>query len=377
MGVQTPGAGSDRSTPRDRLVRLGRRYGPILGSLLLVGALVVVARRLGNGAVVDAVASADPMGLALAAVVYAASWPLRGRRYADLLSPLSAGVDTVLSTAAVFVSQAANLVVPARAGDPVRAYVVNRTSDVPYSAGIAALAVERLFDLLAITAIACGAVGWLLLGDGAEPATLVAATDRSETVVVAAGIVALLAVGLCFVLALVSRTRLGTRAGDWLRVRATGSTRLASAADWIRRFAGDVGRVIERPRTLFVVGASSLAIWLLDAATAVLVLLAVEPDLAGPSVIVVGSIAVSVGNLAKVLPLSQGGIGLYEAAFTAIVVALAPIGAGAALAAAILDHALKNVLTLCGGALAAFGLGLSAADVRTGSEPADGDRHTF
>ncbi|MFC3957592.1 lysylphosphatidylglycerol synthase transmembrane domain-containing protein [Halovivax cerinus] len=379
MGVQTAEAGarSDQSTPRDRLVRLGRRYGPVLGSFFLIGALVVTARRLGEGAVLDALASADPALVALAAVVYAASWPLRGQRYADLLSPLSAVVGTALSTAAVFASQAANLVVPARAGDPVRAYVAHESADVPYSAGIAALVVERLFDLVAITVIAGGAVCWLLLGGGAEPATLVSATDRSGPIVVAAGSVALGAVGACVGLVILARTRLGTRVGAWLRVRAAGSTRVSSVAEWFSRIAVDVGQVIERPRTLLVVGTSSLAIWLLDVATAVLVLLAVEPGLADPSVIVVGSIAVSVGNLAKVLPLSQGGIGLYEAAFTAIVVALAPVGAGTALAAAVLDHALKNVLTLAGGALAAIGLGLSAAAVRGDSEPVDRDRHAF
>ncbi len=57
----------------------------------------------------------------------------------------------------------------------------------------------------------------------------------------------------------------------------------------------------------------------------------------------------SVGNLAKVLPLSPGGIGLYEAAFTVFVAGLTPISWEVALGAAILDHAVKNIVTLVGG----------------------------
>jgi len=53
-------------------------------------------------------------------------------------------------TATVFASQTANLIVPARAGDGVRAYLLKDRRDVPYPTGVASLAVERAFDLVAI-----------------------------------------------------------------------------------------------------------------------------------------------------------------------------------------------------------------------------------
>jgi hypothetical protein len=114
-------------------------------------------------------------------------------------------------------------------------------------------------------------------------------------------------------------------------------------------------------------------VWAADVATAVLVLAAllggfgtaVDPV----ALCVVGTLAVSAGNLAKVLPLSQGGIGLYEAAFTGIVVAATPVPAAVALAAAALDHALKNAVTLAGGGLVAAALDLSVTRA-----PDDSDR---
>ncbi len=128
------------------------------------------------------------------------------------------------------------------------------------------------------------------------------------------------------------------------------------------------------PRRLGAVFLWSLAVWALDVLTAVLVLAALVGGLGGlvpaPTLLAVGALAVSVGNLAKVLPLSQGGIGLYEAAFTGLVASATGLPVETALAAAILDHALKNAVTLAGGGTAALAFGLSpTAGSRSGGEP--------
>jgi uncharacterized membrane protein YbhN (UPF0104 family) len=72
-----------------------------------------------------------------------------------------------------------------------------------------------------------------------------------------------------------------------------------------------------------------------------------------------GFFAVSVGNLAKVLPLSPGGIGLYEGAFTLLLVGLTPVTAVVALSAAIVDHAVKNAVTIIGGIVSMAWLNVS------------------
>lgn len=370
-------AGSTRSRTGWSLASAGRRYGPLLGTGLVVAGLVGAARNLDGGELVGTIARADPALLAIAAVAYAASWPLRGRRYADVLAPMGHEAGTILLTGAVFVSQSANLAVPARAGDAARAYLVNRKAGIPYSAGLASLAVERLFDLATITAIAGVAVGWLAIGGAIEPATLFGGPGRSRTVALAATTVSAATVGACLAVATAAWTPFGRRVAERIRRVAERSSRLAPVAGWLRRFAADVGRVAGDRRALLTVGTTSLLIWSIDVGTAVLVLLALDTGLAVGPLLVVGTLAVSVGNLAKVLPLSQGGIGLYEAAFTALVVGLTPIGVGTALAAAVLDHALKNGVTLLGGGIAITAFGLSLAEIRTGEPAPEGDRHAF
>jgi len=336
--------------------RLPRGSLAVAGTaLVLVVGGVVLARTLDLEAVVGAAAAADPRLLLAALVVYLLSWPVRGRRYGDVLAPMGHRCRTGFLTAAVFASQTANLIVPARAGDGVRAYLLKRRREVPYPTGVASLAVERAFDLVALGALGGAALAALLL-DGRT----VALSGSELAVVAAAGTALAAALGSALTVAVARSDR---RFGPALRERASGS-RLSGAVDAAVRFGAAVRVVAADAGAVARVSLASGVVWAADALTAVFVLAALVGGFGGgvdpATLFVVGTLAVSAGNLAKVLPLSQGGIGLYEAAFTGIVVATTPMPAETALAAAALDHALKNAVTLAGGGLVAAAFDLSA-----------------
>jgi uncharacterized membrane protein YbhN (UPF0104 family) len=344
---------------RERLLRLRERLPrgtlAVAGTLLVLGVGgAVLARTLDIGAVIEAAATADPAFLAAALAAYLLSWPLRGRRYGDVLAPMSHRPRTAFLTAAVFASQTANLIVPARAGDGMRAYLLNDRREVPYPTGVASLAVERAFDLVALGVLG-GAALAVLLVDGRA----VAPDGSGRAVAAAGGIAVAAALGSALTVAVARSDR---RFGPALRERAAGS-RLSGIVDAAVRFGAAVRVVAADGAALARVFLASAVVWGLDVATAVLVLAALVGGFGGGvapvTLLVVGTLAVSAGNLAKVLPLSQGGIGLYEAAFTGIVVAATPIAPEVALAAAVLDHAIKNAVTLAGGAAAAAAFDLS------------------
>jgi len=341
--------------------RLSRERLTVVGTIavLAVGAAVAV-KTLDVEAVATAAVAADPALLGAALAVYLLSWPVRGRRYADVLAAMGRRCRTGFLTATVFASQTANLAVPARAGDGVRAYLLKRRRDVAYSTGIASLAVERAFDLVAIGVLGGAALGVLLLtGRSPESGRSIGAVAPSTALAAAAG-VAVIAVVLSVGTVAVARS--DRRFGPALRARVAGP-RLSRAVAAAVRFGASVRVVGTDPRRLGAVFLWSVVVWALDVLTAVLVLAALTGGVGGlvpaPTLVVVGTLAVSVGNLAKVLPLSQGGIGLYEAAFTGLVVSATGLPVETALAAAILDHALKNAITLAGGGVAALALGLS------------------
>jgi len=329
----------------------GQRWLRVVATVavLAVGAAVAV-RTLDTDRVFEAIRLADPALLAAAVGVYVLSWPLRGRRYADILAAMGQYCTVWFLTAAVFLSQLGNLVVPARAGDGVRAYLLKQRRTVPYTAGAASLTIERVFDLLALGVLGSVAAVPLTLRGRSITAS------GAETFLLGAGGVATVALVLSVLGVLVSRGR--WQFGGRLRDRVDHS-RLSWLFESVLTFGADVRVVASNPKALARIGAVSLAVWALDVLTAVLVLLAVAGPGTFPAVVAVGTLAVTVGNLAKVLPLSQGGIGLYEAAFTAVVVAVSPIAGATALAAAIVDHALKNAVTVVGGAAAGLLLNVS------------------
>ena len=351
--------------------RITRRVSLAASVLLVALALALSTRYLDFEAVAANIGAADPVLIAVATGVYLLSWPLRGLRYRDILAELGFTERIPFLTGAVFVSQTGNLVFPARAGDAVRAYVVKARRGIPYPSGLASLAAERVFDLLTIAALA----GAVLLGyaaTGQLAAVVESVTGAPESgriavfVAIFVGVVAIAAVVGIVLSARSDRNRVRE-----IVTRVSSDSYADFVAGVLERFVGDVQKVGGDPKAFTRVGATSLLIWTLDVATAALVLLAFDPGLAPATLISVCFFAVSVGNMAKVLPLTPGGVGLYEAAFTFLVVGLTPLGYGVALGAAIVDHFLKNAVTVVGGVVSMLALNVSLTTAVEETEDVD------
>ena len=340
-----------------------RRVTLAVGTMLTLTALVLMTAYLPVGDVLEQMGNADLALVAASALVYLLSWPIRGARYRDILAKLGFTERIPFLTGAIFISQTGNLVFPARAGDAVRAYVVKARRNVPYPSGFASLAVERVFDLLTITVLA----GTVFLGLAAAGmtsveglrATVVGTERTSGRVAVAVaslvGLAAFAAVGLIVASARSER--------NYVRAvvsKVSNDSYADYVAGVLERFTSDVQAVAGDRSAFARIGLTSLAIWVLDVITAVIVLAAFDGvSLPLVTLLAVGFFAVSVGNLAKILPLSPGGIGLYEGAFTLLVIALTPISPAIALGAAIVDHAVKNVVTIVGGVVSMLTLNVS------------------
>ena len=126
----------------------------------------------------------------------------------------------------------------------------------------------------------------------------------------------------------------------------------------IEHFIEDIQKLTINPTIFVRVGVLSLMIWSLDVFVAIIILYSFDPSISLPTLIFTCFFAVSIGNLAKVLPLSPGGIGLYEGAFTLLVVSLAGVSPSLALGVAIIDHAIKNFITILGGSISSLDLNL-------------------
>ncbi|WP_435077230.1 flippase-like domain-containing protein [Halococcus sp. AFM35] len=331
--------------------RITRRVTLAAGTLLTLFAIALMPQYIDVSRMLAEIQTANPALVLAAALVYVLSWPIRGARYRDILDELGYTEGLGFLTGAVFISQTGNLVFPARAGDAVRAYVVKTRRRVPYPTGFASLAVERVFDLLTITLLA----GVVLVGLAATGITSLAGLGAAVTEGNRSGRVALLVastVGLAAIVLVGAIVASARSERNLVRhgVRKVSSDAYADrVAGVIERFVGDVQTVAGDRGAFARIGASSVAIWTLDVITALLVFAAFDVALPLTTLVAVGFFAVSVGNLAKVLPLSPGGLGLYEGAFSLLVVGLTSVATPVALGAAIVDHAVKNIVTVVGG----------------------------
>ena len=91
-----------------------------------------------------------PLYFVVSVAICLSAWWLRGWRYHIILKGLNYRVGVTISTACIFVSQTVNLVIPARLGDFVRAFILKHEFGTTYSEGVSSLVVERVFDIVTI-----------------------------------------------------------------------------------------------------------------------------------------------------------------------------------------------------------------------------------
>jgi uncharacterized protein (TIRG00374 family) len=209
--------------------------------------------------------------------------------------------------------------------------------------------IERVLDLFAITVLS-GAVLILILVTRTvgvnELHAIVDGTDRTG-ITVGLGISAVIgAVVLLGIVAMFLAHRI-----DFPRLRAlpeqfTEGTLARRAIEAVQRYIADVQMLGDDPRTFAALGASSLLLWTIQTVVALVVLLAFDVSVPTLSLVNAGVLAIAIANLAKAVPITPGGVGIYEGTFALIIINLTGISWAVALGAAILDHALKNFITI-------------------------------
>lgn len=130
-------------------MRIGWRGA--LGIVLSVALLAYVFTKIDWRLAMEHIRHANVALLALSAITATAIFPLRARRWRTILDPVAPGVPFRKLWHGTAIGMMVNNIVPARAGELARAYVLAREEPrVPFSTAFASLAVDRLFDALVV-----------------------------------------------------------------------------------------------------------------------------------------------------------------------------------------------------------------------------------
>ena len=292
----------------------------LVSTLIAVGIIVFMLFRVKDDLIV-ALEHIVWIYLVLAIAVCILAWLLRGLRYKVILSGIGILCSLLFSTGCIFISQTANLIVPARLGDLVRVFILKHEFGASISQGISSIVVERVFDIVMVALL--GAISLLFVFN--------VPGDYFWLVIIP------LVLGAGFFIFLSISNRFASK-NRYIGIVLT-------MLDQIRQVSLSI-------KSVLALSSSSIVIWLLDVLVCMFVAMMFGVTI--PFAVVV--LAIVVGNLVKAIPLTPGGIGTYELSLVAIFSA-AGIDPAIATLIAVIDHLLKNLVTLAGGVISIYFFG--------------------
>lgn len=131
-----------------------KHFRALLGIAISAVLLWWVLREVSLTTVIHELSQANPWLFAIATVCSTLIFPLRARRWRTILDPIYPKLPFGPLWRATAIGMMVNNVVPARAGEVARAYVLTRETPVPFSTSIASLAVDRVFDAIVLLLLA-------------------------------------------------------------------------------------------------------------------------------------------------------------------------------------------------------------------------------
>jgi len=298
-----------------------------LGGGVSLALLLLLLYQVDLGEIKDALREANYFLLAPSVAIYFVAVLFRAVRWRYLLAPM--GVFPVRRLyPVVIIGYMANNLLPVRLGEVVRSYYLSRQENVNTSSALATIAVERVYDGIALLAFAALSAPWLLLLGEFDGAANVSRT---------AGVIFLVATIAAFSIFLMLFTLLGSspsfagRMEGWLNIVPAGPRPKVKGA--FRTFVAGL-TVLNSPSKHLGLFIYSLPVWLLEGSMYFMLAYSFGIDEHFDSVgvlILVVLLLTATSNLATAVPSAIGGIGPFEIVAQQTLMAL---GVGASLAGA-------------------------------------------
>jgi uncharacterized protein (TIRG00374 family) len=296
--------------------------------------LAVAVRGVSPSRVADLIRNSRPLPMLIGLACGLLAYCVMGLRWRAVMQQPTAVLRTADAIDQVTIANLANLLLPARFGDVARVLLAHTRIGVPASHLLGAILLERLTDLVVLIVLASAIAAVIEL-----PAAMRLGLQS------VAG-VAILALFLVWCLA--------SRSIRFEPLLAKVPSRLSRALQSVLPRLIDSLQLIRRPRAFLAVMALSALMWTLSG----LMFVSFAEALRLPVPWYAGFVVLMMVNLGSVVPSSPGGIGVFHYS-SVLAVSLWTTDRNAALAFAVMSHALSLLLIAAAGAYGVARQGLS------------------
>lgn len=263
-----------------------RRVTIILSFVLAVVLMYIIIARAGFGDIAVYLKNAEYRLILLMLVIYTADMLLRAVRWQQILAESGTKVGLKDSFLAYNLGNSLNIIIPVKIGDLARSYYLKSKHGYRYSETIPATILDRVFDVIGVYVV--------VLLCSIYVVTKVQLAEWFYYLMIT-GIAVLIAVFIFFEIAYKYRRKLERIKKRELRV-------------FIHKlFDVFSGSVKNRARFILLV-IYSIVIWLLEGVAAYYVFAAMSYTINLPVIM----FAVMAATLAKAIPITPGGVGVFE-----------------------------------------------------------------
>lgn len=290
----------------------------IIGVLLSALFLYLAFRKADAGALAAGLRTADLADIFLAVVPLYLGYAVRTLLWQKIIS-VSKKVDFFSAFSSLIIGFFANNVLPGRAGEFIRAYILGAREDMRTTFVLGTITVERLFDVITLLL-------FLIF-----PAFLFSMPDWAEHIAVTTCMVLLIVLATVYLAVFKQGSFLDKLRRALFFLSDSKSRFVVSKLD---SFTSGLG-VLKNPGLVLTIFVLSLLTWLLMALYMFFTLQSMDIDIPGYGVF----FALSIINLGVIIPSSPGYIGTYQ--FLCVIALSAfSVDKEAALGFSIISHAL-------------------------------------
>lgn len=318
-------------------MRKGKLAGGAVSIVIAVVLIYLVLSSAGIEGIKDSLQGINYWWIALSVLLYTLDQGLEAKRWSLILKDNSLDVGLKDAFFAFNLGNSLNIIVPAKLGDAARSYYLKKESGYGYSRTFPSTIIDRFFDVIGVYIVT--------LLTGIYVVTTVKLPNWLFTLM-AAGIGAL--VGAFIVI--------------WLLVRNKEYiTRIKQ--EKLRSFMESLIEVLEgsiKHKEKFVMLTSmSVLLWALEGIVSFTITLSLGINI-NPIVITFVSM---IATLTKVIPVTPGGIGVFEGAMTVLLVMFSTQKSDAAVIATV-NHLIMNLYTLAIGVFVIVTKGISISKIK-------------